>query len=85
MKRPILVHIQCLEKCKIKFEELQVENDLWNLNHGDLQDKFGLSKKNLKHAQNDILKLNNMLSDEHSNSLDLSADKTILRKTNLIL
>ena len=55
------------------------------LNYGDLQDKFGLSKKNLKHAQNEILKLNNMLSDEHSNSIDLNADKTILRKTNLIL
>ena len=40
MKRPILVHIQCSENCKTKLEELQVENDLWGLNYGDLQDNF---------------------------------------------
>ena len=67
MKRPILVHIQCSENCKTKLEELQVENDLWRSNYGDLQDNFNISQKNLKLAQNKISKLNDMLREEQTN------------------
>ena len=67
MKRPILIHIQCSENCKTKLEELQVENDLWGLNYGDLQDNFEISQKNLKLAQNEISKLNAMLREEQAN------------------
>ena len=67
MKRPILVHIQCSENCKTKLEELQIENDLWGLNYGDLQDNFEISQKNLKLAQNEISKLTDMLREEQAN------------------
>ena len=67
MKRPILVHIQCSENCKTKLEELQVENDLQNLNYGDLQDNFEISPTNLKLAHNRISKLNDMLREEQAN------------------
>ena len=67
MKRPILVHIQCSENCKTKLEELQVENDLWGLNYGDLKDNFEISQTNLKLAQNRISKLNDMLREEQAN------------------
>ena len=67
MKRPILVHIQCSENCKTKLEELQVENDLWGLNYGDLQDNFEISQKHLKLAQNEISKLNDRLREEQAN------------------
>ena len=77
MKRPILVHIQCSENCKTKLEELQVENDLWGLDYGDLQDNFEISQKNLKLAQNEISKLNDMLREEQANIRTL--------KKNLIL
>ena len=67
MKRPILVHIQCSENCKTKLEELQVENDLWGLNYGDLKDNFEINQKNLKLSQNEISKLNDMLREEQAN------------------
>ena len=67
MKRPIIVHIQCSENCKTKLEELQVENDLWGLNDGDLKDNFEISQTNLKLAQNRISKLNDMLREEQAN------------------
>ena len=67
MKRPILIYIQCWENCKTKLEELQVENDLWGLNYGDLQDNFEISQTNLKLAQNRISKLNDMLKEEQAN------------------
>ena len=66
-KRPILVHIQCSENCQTKLEELQVENDLWGLNYGDLKDNFEISQKNLKLAQNEISKLNDRLREEQAN------------------
>ena len=67
MKRPVLVHIQCSDNCKTKLEELQVENDFWGLNYGDLQNIFEIIQTNLKFAQNRISKLNDMLREEQAN------------------